>query len=241
MKSYFPDILDLLKVSSGNLLEIGSGEGDFLIYASKNSEFKVQGYDVLEHAGLDPDRKTRVKNKLRDAGLSAQNYIWLSKKESLPFKHGTFDTIVSIQTLEHVENVERVFTEIYALLKPGGFALHYFPSAEILIDPHSGVPLAHKFPTKRKVILSFFSSLGFGKFKLYANKHNYSKNEFVKEFDNYLTNKCFYRNLNYYMKISEKIGLDSWYSPPPPMKNFPFLTKFISLFTSIYMFQKKPH
>ena len=239
MKSYFPDILNLLKVSSGDLLEIGSGEGDFLLYAAQNSNFKVQGYDVIEHAGRDPNRKTRVKNKLVNAGLNEQDYIWLSNKDILPFKDGSFNAIVSIQTIEHIKNTERVFSEIQRLLKPGGLALHYFPSAEILIDPHSGVPLAHKFPTKTKEILSFFSLLGFGKYKLYADKHNYSKNEFINEFDNYLSNKCSYRKLNYYINLSEKIGLNSWYSPPPPLQNFSFLTKLVSYFTSIYLFQKK--
>jgi len=239
MKSYFPDVLNMLQVSSGDLLEIGSGEGDFLIYASQNSDFKVQGYDVIEHAGLDSSRKNRVKNKLIRAGLNEQNYIWLSNKDVLPFKDASFSVIVSIQTLEHIKNAEKTFSEIQRLLKPGGIALHYFPSAEILIDPHCGVPFAHKFPSKRKEILNYFSLLGLGKYKKYSKEHNYSKNEFINEFDDYLSNRCFFRKLHYYTNLSEKHGLHSWYCPPPPLSNFSFLTKLISYFTSIYLYQKK--
>lgn len=239
MKSYFPDFLNMLKVNKGDLLEIGSGEGDFLIYASQNSGFKVQGYDVIEHAGLDSTRKTRVKNKLINAGLNEQNYIWLSNKDILPFKEASFNVIVSIQTLEHIKNAEATFSEIQRLLKPGGIALHYFPSAEILIDPHSGLPLVHKFPTKRRELLKLFSFLGLGKYKKYSKKYNYSKKEFINEFDDYLSNRCFFRKLNYYTSLSEKNGLHSWYCPPPPLNNFSFITKLISYFTSVYLYQKK--
>ena len=239
MKSYFPDILKMLKVNSGNLLEIGSGEGDFLIHASQNSDFKVQGYDVIEHAGRDTSRKARVTNKLINAGLNKQDYIWLSNKDPLPLKDDSFNVIVSIQTLEHVKDTYRLFSEIQRLLKPGGLALHYFPSAEILVDPHSGVPLAHKYPKRRKGIISFFSLLRLSKYKLYANKHNYSRNEFINEFDDYLSNKCFYQKRNHYINLSEKIGLESWCSPPYPFHKFLSFTKLTLSFTSIYLFQKK--
>lgn len=40
--------------------------------------------------------------------------------ENLPFKNNSFDLIISIVTLEHVENPEKVLKEFYRTLKKGG-------------------------------------------------------------------------------------------------------------------------
>ncbi|WP_112180597.1 MULTISPECIES: bifunctional 2-polyprenyl-6-hydroxyphenol methylase/3-demethylubiquinol 3-O-methyltransferase UbiG [Paraliobacillus] len=39
---------------------------------------------------------------------------------SLPARYGTFDTIVSFETIEHVEAEEQFLSNVYRLLKPGG-------------------------------------------------------------------------------------------------------------------------
>jgi len=240
MKPYYPEVLSKLGLQSGTLLEIGSGEGDFLVYASRNSELKVRGLDVHEHAGKDRERSKRVKSKLQAAGLDEDAYVWISNRDPLPFEDRSIDAIVSLQTLEHVEDVDKLFSEVYRLLAPGGLALHYFPSAEVLVDPHSGVPFVHKFPRMRRRLLSFFSCLGIGKYRKYAREHGYSRNEFVDEFDGYLSNMCHYRGLPEYLALSKKHGLEAWLSPPRPFPRFLPVTKLLARFTSIYLYQRKP-
>jgi len=61
MKPYYPEVLSRLGTQSGNLLEIGSGEGEFLVFASQNSDLKLKGYDVHEHAGRDDQRQSGEK------------------------------------------------------------------------------------------------------------------------------------------------------------------------------------
>jgi 2-polyprenyl-6-hydroxyphenyl methylase/3-demethylubiquinone-9 3-methyltransferase len=43
-----------------------------------------------------------------------------SLAEGLPFADGAFDAVVTADTLEHVEDVERVIAEAARVLKPGG-------------------------------------------------------------------------------------------------------------------------
>jgi ubiquinone/menaquinone biosynthesis C-methylase UbiE len=240
MKSYYAEVLSRLGLQSGSLLEIGAGEGDILVYASRNSELKVRGFDVHEHAGRDRERSARVKTKLQEAGMDEDAYVWISNRDTLPFEDQSIDVMVSLQTLEHVEDIDQLFSEVYRLLAPGGLALHYFPSAETIVDPHSGVPFAHKFPRMRRKLLSLFSCLGIGKYRKYAREHGYSRNEFVDEFDAYLSSMCHYRKLSDYLDLSKKKGLKAWLTPPRPLPDFPLVTKVAARFTSIYLYQRKP-
>jgi 2-polyprenyl-6-hydroxyphenyl methylase / 3-demethylubiquinone-9 3-methyltransferase len=40
--------------------------------------------------------------------------------EEIPYRDGTFDVVVCVDVLEHVENVKQVLSEIYRILKPNG-------------------------------------------------------------------------------------------------------------------------
>ena len=75
MKPYYAEVLSRLGLQSGSLLEIGAGEGEFMLYASRNSELKVKGFDVYEHAGRDRERSARVKTKVQEAGLREDAYL----------------------------------------------------------------------------------------------------------------------------------------------------------------------
>ena len=182
LKPYYPTILHLLGEPSGNLVEIGSGDADFLIYASQESVFEVYGCDIHEHAGLDNCRANRVEAKLLEAGVSQERYNWMNVNDPLPFGSDFASTIVSVQTLEHVEDIEHLFAEVYRVLKPGGRAVHYFPSLEILIEPHSKIPFAHRCSKNRSRIISIFSRLGIGKFSQYSRDHKYSLRKFTQKF-----------------------------------------------------------
>jgi len=46
---------------------------------------------------------------------------------NLPFKDNSVDFIINIAVLEHVPNPEKVISEIFRVLKPGGIVCSYFP------------------------------------------------------------------------------------------------------------------
>ena len=58
-----------------------------------------------------------------------------------------------------MECLEGFFAQQSRVLKPGGLAIHHFPTVESLVDPHSGVPFGHwsRSDVSRVRNLRFFS------------------------------------------------------------------------------------
>lgn len=100
----------------GDVLEVGCGEG--------------RGVEVLlEHATsyLGIDKIGEVVEKLQ------AKYPTVSFEKAIipPFsnlKDNTFDTVVSFQVIEHIENDRLFLEEIYRVLKPGGKAIISTPN-----------------------------------------------------------------------------------------------------------------
>jgi SAM-dependent methyltransferase len=80
----------------------------------------------------------------------------------IPFDDGFFDVVVSTGVFEHAQNKEECFREIYRVLRPGGHAVHIFPSKWYLPwEPHIFVPLANYFwPHVPRLWLTMWAMLG---------------------------------------------------------------------------------
>lgn len=238
MKKYYSTLRSLLRDNEKDVVEIGSGDAEFMIFLSKNSNASVKGCDIFEHAGKDRHRKGRIVDKLKEEGIQPDKYQWYSEKEPLPFDSNSADVIISLQVLEHVKNIDLLFSEIHRVLKPGGRTLHYFPSKEILIEPHCRVPLAHRLKRKKEII-SLGSRIGLGKYSQYSKERGYSLERFSNNFASYIEDKCFFRSLSAYVRISREHNLSARLFSPPPLNTLPFVTGIVSRFTSIYLEQQK--
>lgn len=96
--------------SGRQLLDIGSGTGDFLV------EVKSKGWNVT---GFEPNPSARK--------LSEQKGIVISEKtQDLP--DATFDVITMWHVLEHVPDVKAQITELKRLIKPGGLVVIAVPN-----------------------------------------------------------------------------------------------------------------
>lgn len=101
-----PFILPFLK---GNLLEIGCGYGDFGAWC------KEQG-TCQQVTGIDPSGAA-----IKQAQEQYPNCQWLEAgAEQLPFADASFDSIVSLEVLEHIKQPELMIKEATRVLKPGG-------------------------------------------------------------------------------------------------------------------------
>jgi SAM-dependent methyltransferase len=78
--------------------------------------------DVRVAVGIDPDLKS-----LTDRGGGMP--VMQGGGEHLPFADTTFDLVVSVWVLEHLETPERVFQELARVLKPGGHFIFLTPNA----------------------------------------------------------------------------------------------------------------
>lgn len=93
---------------------------------------------------------------------------------SLPFKNSSFNTVLSVSTLEHIKGVEKVVREVRRVLKPGGkfiFTVNGIKINRLLLFPR------------------FFKSLGFNKMavfyiksfhKIFKHETLYSKRKWEK-------------------------------------------------------------
>ncbi len=80
----------------------------------------------------------------------------------LPFDDETFDLVLSTSVLEHAANKEQCFREIHRVLRPGGYAMHLFPSKwHLPTEPHIHVPLVSWFwPRCPRPWLALWALLG---------------------------------------------------------------------------------
>ncbi len=107
--AYFCDVLgDLAGI---RILEIGCGGGLMAEAYARRGAFTV---------GIDRSLPSlRVARRHAAAERVVIDYSG-SLAEELPFSDGAFDAVVTADTLEHVENVDRVVEEAARVLKPGG-------------------------------------------------------------------------------------------------------------------------
>jgi SAM-dependent methyltransferase len=91
------------------ILEIGTGSGFFLDFASKkfpNSHF----------TGLEYDERLLAETALRAPKAS----LYQGNAENFDLGHGVYDVIVSFQVIEHLYNPNAMLENVRAHLKPGG-------------------------------------------------------------------------------------------------------------------------
>ena len=72
--------------------------------------------------GIDPDLRS-----LSDRGAGMP--VLQAGGEQLPFADASFDLVVSVWVIEHLEAPERVFAEIARVMKPGGHFIFLTPNA----------------------------------------------------------------------------------------------------------------
>ena len=98
-----------LNYHGSRLLEIGYTSGGYSLFGFEKLGFEVSGidngYDGIEHLGLLPDVLKRRIN-------SDVNFIAGDITTKTMFPENNFDVIFSSSVLEHIQNIEKAFSEI---------------------------------------------------------------------------------------------------------------------------------
>jgi SAM-dependent methyltransferase len=112
----------------GLVLDIGTGSGG--IAAALAEQHRVISVDVV------------------DQRVTTEGYSFLLAGDSLPFRDGVFDVVVSNHVIEHVPDQERHLEEIARVLRPGGVCYLATPNRIWPREPHHRVWLIHWLPPR---------------------------------------------------------------------------------------------
>lgn len=99
---------------TGYLLDVGSADGKRYSHLFKN---------ITQHKTLDID--------------AGHNPDIVGSAEDIPIDENSIDSILCTQVLEHIPHPQKAISEMYRVLKPGGFALVTVPQLnELHEEPH---------------------------------------------------------------------------------------------------------
>ncbi len=105
--------VSLIKESSGKILEIGIGDGEFI------SNIKEKSFDII---GLDVFPNENLLKKGFDIRKCDLN-------KGIPFKRNSFDILIGLEILEHLYNPYEMMKEIKRVLKPNGYTIISMPNS----------------------------------------------------------------------------------------------------------------
>ena len=120
--AFYQEIISLLPSKLGQILDIGCGNGFLLNEITGNARFimkNITGIDFAE-SSLVEARKLLPKGKF----IKADAIL-------LPFSDKAFNTILIIETLEHLEKWKQALKEAWRVLAPGGRLIITIPDGQI--------------------------------------------------------------------------------------------------------------
>lgn len=100
----------------GNILDAGCGAGDWVFHLAK---FEV----VNEVTGIDISNTVikRCIKSSKEKKLQIKTKFITSSLDDLPFKNKSFDSIFSLDVIEHILDVDSTFSQFNRVLKKGGY------------------------------------------------------------------------------------------------------------------------
>lgn len=100
----------LLKIPFGSILDLGCGTGMALkLLLEKRSGIKAYGLDLSENM-----------LKVAESRLGSKAELTKGDAENMPYKDGSFDTVLCIESFHHYPEPLKASSEIMRVLKPGG-------------------------------------------------------------------------------------------------------------------------
>lgn len=134
------------------LLEIGCHQGDLLEIVKDDPKFDAIGLDLAE----------KPLEYAQSRGLN----VHLSDLETMNFASDSFDFVVALHVLEHVQNPERLVSQIQRVLRPGGYFIAVMPCVSHikarLAGPrwHYWAPPSHLWYFSPSTLSKFVERLG---------------------------------------------------------------------------------
>lgn len=107
--AHYFKIIKEIKLSINSILDLGCGQGGFLKVCEDKGIKKLYGIDVSNYALKTAREKTSAELKQMDL-----------EGVKLPFSKDSFDLVVAMDVVEHFRDTDKLFKEIYRVLKRSG-------------------------------------------------------------------------------------------------------------------------
>jgi SAM-dependent methyltransferase len=112
----YRSFFEILKLSpDDHVLEVATGSGGPAVFMVKETGCTLTGIDINEN-GVENARKLAVQTRLTEK----MNFILADASQQLPFPDASFDVIISIDSINHLKDRNKVFSEFLRVLKNGG-------------------------------------------------------------------------------------------------------------------------
>jgi len=159
---------------SSRILEVGSGYGFFLCQARSVLGWNIWGIEPGEEEFS--GRSDIASRILRLNGVEPGRLV-RSTGESLSFKTGSFDAVISNDVLEHVADPEAVVRESARVLRTGGVLVFNVPNYRWIYEGHYNTPW---IPAMSKLLARRYVSL-LGRDPAYVDTLNFLSPGALKE------------------------------------------------------------
>lgn len=179
---YFEMIKNLSFLKNDIVLDVGCGSGIQTLCIGKRVN-NVIGFDINEGSLQDA---IILSSNLKQRILVEFNF---NSGADISFKENMFDKIFSFSVIEHIEDFNELFYEVYRVLKPGGTFVFSVDSLQnisdkSLIDEHMKKFYVVKY-FKEDELKKHLENVGFEVGCIYPIfKSNFSKNLFIRGIKN---------------------------------------------------------
>lgn len=105
---FFAKKLEIIAKNCQKILDVGGGQPFQKILSNHKELLRGREYITLD---IDPETKPSVVGDAHD----------------MPFEDNSFDAVLHVYVFEHLYNPQKAISEIYRVLKPGGYMLAVVP------------------------------------------------------------------------------------------------------------------
>jgi len=132
-------VLSLLPCLPEAGLDVGSSTGGLSVALAQHG---------IAMQGIEPSLPGVEVSRQRAARLGLRNVFFRQGVgEELPFDNASFDFVISLAVLEHVQDVPAVVSEVFRVLKPGGHAYFEVPNNLFPFEGHYKMAWLPMMPT----------------------------------------------------------------------------------------------
>jgi len=134
------------------LLDVGCGTGSYTLLMARD-------YDETVGIDIQADDLAEFRRRAKEAELDDRIDIRELSVTALPFPDGHFDTVVTIETIEHIDDLRRGLSEMSRVLRPGGRMFITCPNRLFPVETHAVIIRGVRYSGKRTPFLPWIPPL----------------------------------------------------------------------------------